>query len=40
MSESENPISPLLKKPNAKSDRKPKEVWNFFIAIGEKKEGH
>jgi len=40
MSESENPISSLLKKPNAKSGRKLKEVWNFFIAIGEKKEGH
>jgi hypothetical protein len=37
MSESENPIS---KKPNAKPGRKPKEVWNFFTAIGEKKEGH
>ncbi|CAB4477308.1 hypothetical protein RhiirA5_442346 [Rhizophagus irregularis] len=40
MSESENPISFILKKPNAKPGRKPKEVWNFFTAIGEKKEGH
>uniref|UniRef100_U9UVU1 DUF659 domain-containing protein n=1 Tax=Rhizophagus irregularis (strain DAOM 181602 / DAOM 197198 / MUCL 43194) TaxID=747089 RepID=U9UVU1_RHIID len=40
MSESKNPISFILKKPNAKPGRKPKEVWNFFTAIGEKKEGH
>src|SRR6266498_4612013 len=40
MSESENPISSLLKKPNTKSGRKLKEVWNFFIAIRQKKEGH
>ena len=40
MSESENPISPLLKKPISKPGRKPKEVWNFFETIGEKKEGH
>jgi hypothetical protein len=37
MSESENPITPLLKKPPG---RKPKEVWNFFMTFGERKEGH
>ncbi len=40
MSESENPVSPLLKKSNSKPGRKPKEVWNFFMTTGEKKEGH
>lgn len=40
MSEIENPIPPILKKLNVKPGRKPKEVWNFYIAIGEKKEGH
>jgi hypothetical protein len=40
MSENENPISPLLKKPILKLGQKPKEVWNFFITFGEKKEGH
>lgn len=40
MNESENPISFILKKPNAKPGWKLKEVWNFFTAIGEKKEGH
>ena len=40
MSESENLVSPLLKKSNSKPDRKPKEVWNFFMTTGEKKEGH
>jgi hypothetical protein len=40
MSESENPTSPILKKSNAKTGRKPKEVWNYFITTGKKKEGH
>ena len=40
MSESENPVSPLLKKSISKPGRKPKEVWNFFMTTGEKKEGH
>ena len=40
MSESENPASPLPKKPISKAGRKPKEVWNFFITIGERKEGY
>lgn len=40
MSESENPISPLLNKPSSKPGRKPKEVWNFFTTFGERKEGH
>jgi len=40
MSESENPTTPVLKKPNNRPGRKPKEVWNFFTSIGEKKEGH
>ena len=40
MSESENPVSPLLKKSNSKPGRKPKEVWNFFMTTGEKKERH
>ena len=40
MSESENPITPLPKKPISKPGRKPKEVWNFFMTLGEKKEGH
>ncbi|CAB5392412.1 unnamed protein product [Rhizophagus irregularis] len=40
MSEIENPIPLILKKLNVKPGRKPKEVWNFYIAIGEKKEGH
>jgi hypothetical protein len=40
MSASENPITPLLKNPIFKSVRKPKEVWDFFLTIGEKKEGH
>lgn len=37
MSENENHMQ---KKPSAKPGRKPKEVWNFFTAFGEKKEGH
>ena len=37
MNESENPITPLPKKPISKPDRKPKEVWNFFITLGEKR---
>ena len=40
MSESENPVSPLLKKSISKPGRKPKEVWNFFMTTGKKKEGH
>src|SRR5215207_4308590 len=40
MNESENPITPLPKKPISKPGRKPKEVWNFFMTLGEKKEGH
>ena len=40
MSESENPVSPLLKKSISKLGRKPKEVWNFFMTTGKKKEGH
>jgi|ERR671927_1656678 hypothetical protein len=40
MSESENPVSSLPKKSISKPGRKPKEVWNFFITTGEKKEGH
>ena len=40
MNESENQITPLPKKLISKSGRKPKEVWNFFITLGEKKEGH
>lgn len=40
MSESENPVSPLLKKSISKPGQKPKEVWNFFMTTGEKKEGH
>ena len=40
MSESENPVSPLLKKSISKPGRKPKEVWNFFMTTGEKKKGH
>ena len=37
MSESEIPIFDTEKK---QAGRKPKEVWNFFIPIGEKKDGH
>lgn len=40
MNESENPTTPLPKKPISKPGRKPKEVWNFFMTLGEKKEGH
>src|ERR1043166_9958960 len=40
MSESENPVSPLLKKSISKPGQKPKEVWNFFMTTGKKKEGH
>ena len=40
MSESENPVSPLLKKSNSKPGQKPKEVWNFFMTTGKKKERH
>ena len=40
MSESENPVSPLLKKSISKPGRKSKEVWNFFMTTGKKKEGH
>ena len=37
MSESENPTFNTQKK---QSGRKKKEVWNFFISTGEKKDGH
>ena len=37
MNESENPITPLPKKPISKPGRKPKEVWNFFMTFGEKR---
>src|SRR3954470_24760720 len=40
MNESENPTTPLPKKPISKPGRKPKEVWNFFMILEEKKEGH
>src|SRR3954451_2943418 len=40
MNESENPTTPLPKKPISKPGRKPKEVWNFFMTLEEKKEGH
>jgi hypothetical protein len=37
MNENENETPETSQK---KMGRKPKEVWNFFIPIGEKKEGH
>jgi len=37
MNESENLITPLPKKPISKPGRKPKEVWNFFMILEEKR---
>jgi len=37
MNESENPITPLPKKPISKPGRKLKEVWKFFYNSWRKK---
>jgi hypothetical protein len=40
MSEASGEIPVPVQKSNKIPGQKPKEVWNFFIPVGERREGH